>query len=246
MDKKLLCLLGGLCGLILLGCSAIQTSPATPSAPTPSLQPQPTWSPTPSLAPMFTPTALPVPTITPAPASAAANPFHLAPAQLAALGNATEPFVAKRQVVVQRFERGVMLIFAQTGNVFDQRGGEFIFALANDGRAWRIKDTFVETSKNPDDWYTCERKPGLRPERSGIPWRGFGKAWCHYPDVRAALGFAKIYEDSDGTAAFQSYERGRALQLADWKGYPGWKNGQVYLVFYSALTSPDFVAGKWE
>lgn len=88
-------------------------------------------------------------------------------------------------------------IFAGAGNAFDPRGGGLVFALADDGRAWRIKDTFVETSKNPDDWYTCGRKPGLRPERSGIPWRGFGKAWCDNSQMRDALGFAKIYGDVD-------------------------------------------------
>lgn len=139
-----------------------------------------------------------------------------------------------------------MFIFAQTGNVFAPNGGGFIFALANDGRAWRVKDTFVETSKNPDDWYTCERKPGLRPERSGIPWRGFGKAWCDNPEIRSALGLAKIYEDVDPDASFQYYERGFAFQLADWKGYPGWKNNQVYIIFYSPGSNANLVTGKWE
>lgn len=139
-----------------------------------------------------------------------------------------------------------MFIFAQAGNVFAQNGGGYVFALATDGRAWRVKDTFVETSKNPDDWYTCDRKPGLRPERSGIPWRGFGKAWCDNPDIRTALGNAKIYEDVDPDASYQSYERGYAFQLADWKGYPGWKNNKVYVVYYSPKSNPDLITGKWE
>ncbi len=192
------------------------------------------------------PTFTPSPSATPSPTITDKNPLYLTTAQLSQLGNPTAPLVTKRPVVVQRFERGVMLIFAKAGNVFDPHGDEFIFALANDGRAWRIKDTFVETSKNPDDWYTCERKPGLRPERSGIPWRGFGKAWCSNSEVRDALGLAKIYEDVDDEASFQSFERGRSIQLSDWKGYPGWRNGQVYVIYYSSLSDPNFVSGKWE
>ncbi len=195
---------------------------------------------TPMPGPTFAPIALPSPT------SPDINPFRLTTIQLGQLGNATEPFVAKRQVVVQRFEHGVMLIFAKSGDTFDQRGGEFIFALVTDGRAWRVRDTFVETSKNPDDWYTCERKPGLRPERSGIPWRGFGKAWCDHPELRDALGLAKIYEDADGNAAFQSYERGRAIRVSDWQGYPGWQNDKAYVIVYGSLANPDFVLGRWE
>ena len=231
---------------ILLGtiaCNSISQTTVSPPTPTLALRTN-----TQVAISTFTPEqkATNTPSVTPVPVIADPNPFRLTVAQLAQLGNPTEPFAAKRQVVVQRFERGVMLIFAQAGNVFDQRGGDFIFALANDGRAWRIKDTFIETSKNSDDWYTCERKPGLRPERSGIPWRGFGKAWCDNPPVRDALGLAKIYEDVDDNASFQSYERGRAFQVSDWKGYPGWKSGQVYVVLYSSLANPDLVPGKWE
>ena len=160
--------------LAMVACTLIPQTAA--NAPTPTSVPEAN---TPTTIPTITPEqkATNTPSFTSVPVIADPNPFRLTAAQLAQLGNPIEPFAAKRQVVVQRFERGVMLIFAQAGNVFDQRGGGFIFALANDGRAWRIKDTFIETSKNSDDWYTCERKPGLRPERSGIPWRGFGKAW---------------------------------------------------------------------
>jgi hypothetical protein len=227
------------------------TIACTPIPQTTAHAPTPTWvleANMPTTIPAITPEqkATNTPSATPVPVIADPNPFGLTTAQLAQLGNPIEPFAAKRQVVVQRFERGVMLIFAQAGNVFDQRGRGFIFALANDGHAWRIKDTFIETSKNSDDWYTCERKPGLRPERSGIPWRGFGKAWCDNPLVRDALGLAMIYEDVDDNASFQSYERGRAFQVSDWKGYPGWKSGQVYVVLYSSLANPDLVPGKWE
>ena len=203
--------------------------------------PPPTNTPT-DLATATPTIALPLATATLPPASPTlpytnTNPYNLSITQTAQLGNPIESFVANRQAVVERFEHGVMLMFAQAGNVY-KSGEGFIFALASDGRVWRVRDTFVETSKNPDDWYACERKPGLRPERSGIPWRGFGKAWCDNPDIRAALGLAKIYEDVDPDASFQYYERGLAFRLADWKGYPGWKSNQVYVVYYAI--------SKWE
>ncbi len=148
-------------------------------------------------------------------------------------------------MVLQRFANGVMLVFAKSDQGFDPSGGEFIFALAGDGRAWRIVDTFVEKSKFPDDWYTCDRAPGLRPERSGVPWRGFGKAWCEHPEVRAALGSARWYEEAEITAAFQSFERGRSFQLSDWRGIPGWDKARSYTVYLDSL-DPNFAAGRWE
>ena len=193
------------------------------------------------------PAVIPAATIiaTIAPITTVASPYHLSDTQLAQLGNSTQPFVAHRSVVLERFANGVMLIFAKSDKGFDASGGEFIFALTRDGRAWRIADTFVETSKNPDSWYTCDAKPGLRPERSGVPWRGFGKAWCDHPEVRAALGSARNYEESDIDASFQAYERGRAFQLSDWRGIPGWDREKVYVVILDSSDS-NFASGRWE
>lgn len=206
--------------------------------------PQTISTPTRTAAPAVTPTvATPEPTA--APTIADTSPYHLSTTQLAQIGNSMQPFVASRAVVIQRFANGVMLVFAKSDKGFDPSGGEFIFALTRDSRAWRIADTFVETSKNPDTWYTCEGKPGLRPERSGVPWRGFGKAWCDHPEVRAALGNARLYEEADITAAFQSYARGRAFQLSDWHGIQGWSNDKVYVVILDS-SDPNFAAGRWE
>jgi len=165
--------------------------------------------------------------------------------QIAQLGNSTQPFITNRSVVLERFANGVMLVFAQSDKGFDAGGGEFIFALTKDARAWRIVDTFVETSKNPDSWYTCDAKAGLRPERSGVPWRGFGKAWCDHPEVRAALGNARSYEEADITGSFQAYQFGRAFQLSDWRGVPGWDAEEVYVVILDS-SDPSFAAGRWE
>jgi hypothetical protein len=211
------------------------------SLPLSSCAPAPQFTAAPTLAAI--PSATNAPTI--APTATVANPYHLSDTQIARLGNSTQPFVASRSVVLQRFANGVMLVFAKSDKGFDASGGEFIFALTKDGRAWRIADTFVETSKNPDSWYTCDAKPGLRPERSGVPWRGFGKAWCDHPEVRAALGNARSYEESEIDASFQAYAMGRAFQLSDWRGIPGWNSEQVYVVLLGS-SAPDFASGRWE
>lgn len=198
------------------------------------------------LATCTTPQVQPAPALPPPPSPSVtiAPGYPLSSAQLALLGAATSPRL-ERSVVIERFQNGVMVVFAKASQGFDVTGGEFIFALAKDGSAWRIADTFVETGKNSDDWYTCERKPGQRPERSGVPWRGFGKAWCEHSEVRAALGSARGYEESEITASLQSFERGRAFQLADWRGIPGWDREHMYSVFLNS-SDPNFAAGRWE
>ncbi len=211
------------------------TATPTPLPPIPT--PTDLFALPPILTPLANPSSLP-PTATlplPSPSSAAAS----------SLGKATTPRVAARPVVLQRFANGVMIVFARSDQGFDASGGEYIFALIKDGRAWRIADTFVEKSKNPDDWYTCDRAPGLRPEKSGVPWRGFGKAWCEHTEVRAALGNARSYEEAEITAAFQSFEDGRIFQLSDWRGIPGWDRTKTYTVYQSS-TDPNFAAGRWE
>lgn len=186
-----------------------------------------------------------IPTVTPT--LETSSTYQLSPAQLARLGPPTAPFVSSRQAILQRFVHGVMIIFAASNKGFDS-GSEYILALANDTTdtlAWRSADTFVETSKMADNWYTCEPAPGQRPESSGIPWRGFGKVWCDHPEVRRALGNAAGYEEPDIEASFQDYERGRAFQLTEWRGIAGWNEKQVYVVFLDSNDS-DFTAGRWE
>ncbi len=200
-------------------------------------------TPAPSLLPTIAPTIAPTASPTSKPVTVPIG-YKLGDSQLAKLGSPTGTQVPSRQVVLERFQNGVMVVFAASDKGFVP-GGEFIFALAKDGHAWRVADTFVEKSKFPDDWYTCDRKPGLRPERSGVPWRGFGKAWCEHPEVRAALGIAKSYEESEITASLQSFERGRVFQVSDWRGIPGWTTDHVYAV-YLDTTDPSFASGHWE
>lgn len=224
-----------LLGLVLSSCVSVQVQPTA----------------TPTLAPMPTPTNLfPLPPNgTPPPSPSPLPAVTLAPSDLpsasASLGSAVGPRVPARPIVLERFANGVMIVFAKSDQGFAPSGGEFIFALVKDGRAWRIADTFVQKSGFADDWYTCDRAPGQRPEKSGVPWRGFGKAWCEHPEVRAALGRATGYEEAEITASFQSFERGRSFQVSEWRGIPGWDKNRVYTVYLNSADS-NFTAGRWD
>ncbi len=173
------------------------------------------------------------------------SPYNLSQSQLKRLGCPGQGFVADRQVIIQRFQKGVMVIFAKPNNTFDNKGGAFIYALANDGRVWRMVDTYIETSPNRPAWYSCDVKSNDGPEVTGVPWRGFGKAWCTYPDVKATLGKALSGEEGNLTASFQSYETGRAFKVSDWRGFPGWSKNRVYLI-YLPTAEGDYIAGTWE
>jgi hypothetical protein len=227
----------GLVGLVVLQISACAANPdcqlQNNCLPTP---PRTTPAPSETLIP---PTALQTvqPTI--------ASHYPLTTTQVTGLGLPTQPYAAARSIVLERFQNGVMIVFAKSDKGFDSSGGEYIFALAKDGRAWRAADTFVETSKNSDDWYTCQRKPGQRPEKSGVPWRGFGKAWCDHPEIQTALGNTRGYEEADITASFQSFERGRMFLIPDWRGIPGWSTEQAYGVYLDS-NDPNFASGHWE
>lgn len=226
--KLILALLLAIAAAVLSACSAPASPVATPIAASTVAAP------------------VSIPTVTPT--LATTTTYRLTGAQQARLGAPTAPFVKSRQVILQQFVHGVMIIFAKSDEGF-AAGSEYVFALANDtpkdAQAWRSADTFVETSKMADNWYTCERAPGQRPEKSGIPWRGFGKVWCDHAEVRRALGNAAGYEEADIDASFQDYARGRAFQLSEWRDIPGWNEKQVYAV-YLDTTDPDFASGHWE
>ncbi len=233
--------------VIMLAACMPYLAPYVATTPAQRLGSTPAATIAPTLAPAGVATILPTTTALPAVTPTITVPigYALTPTQLALLGAATAPLVKERSVVIEWFQTGVMVVFAKAAKGFDASGGEYIFALARNGSAWRVADTFVETSKNSDNWYTCDRKPGMRPEKSGVPWRGFGKAWCEHPEIRAALGGTRSYEESDLTASFQSFERGRAFQVSDWRGIPGWNKDHVYVVSLSS-SDPNFAAGRWE
>jgi hypothetical protein len=215
--------------------AAVPTIIPQPSA---TATPRATFTPTPTIVPSPTPT----PTSTPCPDL---SPYGLNVEQMKRLGCAAQGFVASRAVVIQRFEKGVMVIFAKPSNTFDNRGGALIYALSNDGRVWRMADSFVETSPDRRTWYACEARSADGPEVTGVPWRGFGKAWCAHPEVKAGLGKARTVEEGGLTAAFQSYENGRAFKVSDWRGFPGWNKNRVYITYFPD-TDGDFLTGTWE
>lgn len=206
--------------------------------PRPSATPRPTETPHPTETPLptSTPVATPCPDL---------SPYGLSADQMKRLGCSAQGFVAKRVVVIQRFQNGVMVIFAKPINTFDNKGGALIYALTNDGRAWRMTDTYIETSPDRRAWYSCDVKSNDGPEVTGVPWRGFGKAWCSFPQVKAALGKARTGEEGDLTASFQSYENGRAFKLSDWRGFSGWNKNRTYIV-YLRTSEADPMAGTWE
>jgi hypothetical protein len=78
-----------------------------------------------------------------------------------------------------------------------------------------------------------------------VPWRGFGKAWCTHPEVKAALGKARTGEEGNLAAAFQSYENGRAFKVSDWRGFPGWNKNRICIAYFPT-TASDYLAGTWE
>ncbi len=212
--------------------------------------PLPTVSPVPSLTPSLTP----APSATPAPptntplatACPDLSPYRLEASAMQLLGCPDGGYVAKRHVVTQNFERGFMIIFDDPSNSnfsFPNVRHKF-YALANDGRAWRI---FFEpedanpliNSKNPDDWYRCEKRPGQRPKDSRIPWRGFGQVWCDFPEIREALGLVRAGSDElPGDTDFQSYAFGRAFR---------YENAlRVVFLDYADGQPANFLRGTWQ
>jgi hypothetical protein len=187
---------------------------------------------------VITPTPKPTP-------CAIANHYPLTEPQQKALGCAADKFVPSRNVVTQQFDNGFLIIFDDARNSNYSGGASLykIYAILDDGRAWRAYfpngTQNRNASPNPDDWYYCEAKPGLRPKDSRVPWRGFGMVWCTYPDIRNALGYVRPGADEvPGKAAFQSFEAGRVIDV----------NGRRYIVFLNFVEGrPDtFLEGRWE
>lgn len=227
----------------------------------PGATPLPTFTPLPTLE-VATKTPDPEPTITPAPTAISTsspvpatttssvcegkNPYQLHSDQLSRLGCEDGGFVRSRGVVTQRFDNGFMIVFDDSSDSDFTRINQRrrMYAVADDGQVWRVffdPETVVQnTSPNPDDWYSCEKRPGLRPSQSRIPWRGFGMAWCTYPDIRNALGLvAPGAEEIKERASFQSYEHGRAFAFG----------GRTYVTFFDPsldLATSKFVFGRWE
>ena len=206
--------------------------------------PTDTPAPTPTPEPTLVSTQSPTPTLEPTPC-ASTGPYPLDDALLKDLGCPADKFVPSRNVVTQQFDNGFMIIFddAKNSNYSGATSLYKFYIVLNDGRAWRVYfpngTPNNNASPNPDDWYSCEVRHGLRPKDSRIPWRGFGMVWCQYPAIRAALGYVRPGADEvPGKAAFQSYQTGRTFVV----------NGRRYTVVLNIEDGkPDtFVVGRWQ
>ena len=61
------------------------------------------------------------------------------------------------------------------------------------------------------------------------------------------LPFSQAPQDfvASRRAIIQRFERGRAFQISDWRGFPGWKTSQV-IVAYLPISEGDYIPGEWE
>lgn len=147
-----------------------------------------------------------------------------------------------------------MIVFDDDGNHgFEGSYSRRFFALGRTSdkpdRAWLVwfdpEFTEAEWKRMKNDsakefYYFCKISSKLPPERTGIPWRGFGKAWCTYPEVESGMGTVEpnSYEDTS-IVPYQLYEHGRAFII----------RGVVYVVWLDgdALESDaGFQRGRWE
>ena len=178
-----------------------------------------------------------------------ANPFGLNANQLTRLQCSSDNLVRSRWVVYQRFQRGFLIIFDGPANDDFRRANQKrkFYALADDGRVWRVfyenEQVIQTTSSNPNDWYSscAAAGRGKRPKDSGLPWRGFGRVWCDYPEIRNALGNVQLGNDEEkDTAAFQSYSEGRVFQF----------RGRTYAIYLDTggrdVANLTYVPGNWE
>jgi serine/threonine-protein kinase len=161
--------------------------------------------------------------------------------QRAQLGCPSQAFVPSRQVAVQAFERGVMVLFARVNNSnpTDSNGGA-LYVLADDGRAWRFNSAWRGGSgAQSDGLYSCSGVAGASPAQTGIPWRHFGQVWCEIDAIRNALGAAKGDEVPNAQAAFQSFANGRAFRINGWGGHPSVPSDRAIVV----ILAPE--GGRW-
>lgn len=202
---------------------------ATPSeTPLPSRTPTPSHTPAPSETPL--PEATPTPTETSTPQCGIATAIRISEADQTTLGCATGG-LERWNGYSQLFDGGRMLLS------YDQNANKKrrIVAIADDRRAWQVyyDPEYVprmdDTTKPAMYYWPCARaiKPGETqpPERSGLPWRGFGRVWCDYAEIQEALGRVPIGagEEKPATARSQAFENGRVLQF----------DGKVYVIVFT-------------
>lgn len=182
----------------------------------------------------------PTPEATSTPRCSQENPFNLSAEILDKLGCGGIK-ITKRSVIMQRFQGGMMIIFAKTSsNVWDSQPGAVIFALSNTGQAWRAIDQFSERPRS--QWYQCGNPdPNVDPQDTGIPWRGFGSIWCSNTAIRNALGRALTPEETGSVSNYADYAAGsRVFQVDNFHGFSGWSAGRAYVITFS-----DSRLGSW-
>mgnify|MGYP005847627645 CR=1 FL=1 len=146
------------------------------------------------------PTPAPVPTAPPAPSPAdcSVQPAYFADLWLERLAQLGCPVDAHQVTMVeQRFEGGQM---------FWRSDNSTIYVLPADQAYARFDDTWTENQPA----YSC---PDLGPAQTPpTPQRGFGKVWCHQPQVRQWLGNATSQEAAS-EAVVQEFESGLIFWL---------------------------------
>jgi hypothetical protein len=107
------------------------------------------------------------------------------------------------EMVVERFEFGVMVWRGDTRTIYVYIGGQ------NDtfGTWHQVRDTWTDAEPTP-------RPSGTPPPGMYEPVRGFGKVWRENPDIRRDLGWAVERERAAG-GAWQEFQYGFALWTTD-------------------------------
>lgn len=209
------------------------STPANAQADTPmsipSETPMPTDTATPDATP--TPTETPAPVKTPTPQCGTPAALRIDDATLQQRGCATGG-LEKWSGYYQQFDNGWMLMS------YDQKANKKrrILAFANDRQVWQVYYDPEYLPRMSDDaqkanWYwpcaqAIKHSETQPPERSGLPWRGFGRVWCDFKPIRNALGNVPIGsgQEKQASATSQAFENGCVVKFG----------GKVYVIVFRA------------
>ncbi len=174
---------------------------ALPAPPAPTVTP--TWAPQATPVPTLTPTALATPTrrsaatLSPTPCAwkvdEQVQPVWASLGGTEGLGCPGAPAIHS-DLASQAFEHGEMIWRAADMT---------ILVLVEDGSFYLVKDTWQEGM--PSD--ICADDP---PSGKYHPVRGFGRVWCHEPNVKALLGWG-LDEEQPMTGGYQAFQGGELL-----------------------------------
>jgi len=177
------------------------TSKATEIAPvtaTAIATPEPTRTPQPTSTPAPFPTTVPSPTTAP--------PAPSCPSVTGAFSSIWQARQSQLGCAVNTAHTGWMANeHFEGGEMFWREGNDLIYVLYS-SRSWVA---YSDLWQEGDPEFSC---PGIAPSQSPpTPWRGFGKIWCTYDNVRSGLGSATDTERGfNGTV--QDFEHGLILR----------------------------------